>query len=132
MTSKNELTVTATELARRTGELLRLAEHGTTITVVDAKHPDWVLGFADEVWWSRLQRPRMRAWTEGAPLTVSGPDATSAALFTPEAIKVLARWAAVASDATERLRARRLHAYFVSEWLASEWPFGTVEYAPRT
>jgi hypothetical protein len=42
MTSNNELTVTATELARRTGELLRLAEHGTTITVVDAKHPDWV------------------------------------------------------------------------------------------
>ncbi|HEX3308605.1 MAG TPA: hypothetical protein VHS32_20355 [Streptosporangiaceae bacterium] len=42
MTSKNELTVTATELARRTGELLRLAEHGTTITVVDGKHPDWV------------------------------------------------------------------------------------------
>ena len=42
MTSKNELTVTATELAWRTGELLRLAEHGTTITVVEAKHPDWV------------------------------------------------------------------------------------------
>ena len=42
MTSNNKLTVTATELARRTGELLRLAEHGTTITVVDAKHPDWV------------------------------------------------------------------------------------------
>jgi hypothetical protein len=42
MTSNNELTVTATELARRTGELLRLAEHGTTITIVDAKHPDWV------------------------------------------------------------------------------------------
>ena len=42
MTSNNELTVTATELARRTGELLRLAEHGITITIVDAKHPDWV------------------------------------------------------------------------------------------
>jgi transposase len=48
---------------------------------VAAKHPDWVLGFVDEVWWSRLQRPRMRAWTEGSPLKVhvlkaddSGPD----------------------------------------------------------
>jgi hypothetical protein len=27
---------------------------------VSAKHPDWVLGFVDEVWWSRLQRPRMQ------------------------------------------------------------------------
>lgn len=35
---------------------------------VSAKHPDWVLGFVDEVWWSRLQRPRMRAWTDGPPL----------------------------------------------------------------
>jgi antitoxin (DNA-binding transcriptional repressor) of toxin-antitoxin stability system len=33
-----EMTVTATELARRTGELLRLVEHGATITVIDAKH----------------------------------------------------------------------------------------------
>lgn len=36
------LTVTGTELHKRLGELLRLAEHGTTITVVDGKHPDWV------------------------------------------------------------------------------------------
>jgi DDE superfamily endonuclease len=27
-----------------------------------------VLGFADEVWWSRLAHPDLRAWTEGAPL----------------------------------------------------------------
>jgi transposase len=37
---------------------------------VAAKHPDWVLGFVDEVWWSRLQRPRMRAWTDGPPLKI--------------------------------------------------------------
>lgn len=35
---------------------------------VAAKHPDWVLGFIDEVWWSRLYRPRMHAWTDGPPL----------------------------------------------------------------
>jgi hypothetical protein len=35
---------------------------------VAARHPDWVLGFADEVWWSRLQRPRMSAWVEGGRL----------------------------------------------------------------
>src|SRR5437764_3490215 len=34
---------------------------------VSAKHPDWVLGFVDEVWWSRLQRPRMHSWTLGPP-----------------------------------------------------------------
>jgi transposase len=40
------------------------------LIAVAAKHPDWVLGFVDEVWWSRLQRPRMRAWTDGPPLKV--------------------------------------------------------------
>jgi DDE superfamily endonuclease len=35
-----------------------------------AKHPDWTLGFEDEVWWSRLQRPRLRAWTDGPPVKV--------------------------------------------------------------
>jgi transposase len=28
-------------------------------------HPDWALGFADEVWWSRLAQPRLQAWAEG-------------------------------------------------------------------
>jgi transposase len=27
-----------------------------------------VLGFQDEVWWSRLARPAMHAWTDGGPL----------------------------------------------------------------
>ncbi len=35
-----------------------------------AKHPDWVLGFEDEVWWSRLAQPRMHAWTDGPPMKV--------------------------------------------------------------
>ena len=35
---------------------------------VAAKHPDWVLGFVDEVWWSRLYRPRMHAWADGPPM----------------------------------------------------------------
>lgn len=29
-----------------------------------ARHPTWVLGFQDEVWWSRLARPSLRAWVE--------------------------------------------------------------------
>jgi len=37
------------------------------LIAVAAKHPDWVLGFVDEVWWSRLQRPRLSTWTGDAP-----------------------------------------------------------------
>jgi len=29
-----------------------------------ASHPTWVLGFQDEVWWSRLARPGLHAWVE--------------------------------------------------------------------
>src|SRR5215210_2609486 len=28
------------------------------------RHPDWVVGYADEVWWSRLAQPAMHAWGE--------------------------------------------------------------------
>lgn len=41
------------------------------------EHPDWVLGFLDEVWWSRLARPPVRAWSAGDPVkmhVVSRPE----------------------------------------------------------
>jgi DDE superfamily endonuclease len=28
------------------------------------QHPDWMLGFADEVWWSRLAQPALHAWAD--------------------------------------------------------------------
>jgi hypothetical protein len=31
-------------------------------------HPDWVVGFQDEVWWSRLAQPNLHTWTEAKPL----------------------------------------------------------------
>jgi DDE superfamily endonuclease len=31
---------------------------------VAAAHPDWVLGYQDETWWSRLALPTLRAWAE--------------------------------------------------------------------
>ena len=31
-------------------------------------HPDWVLGFQDECWWSRLARPDLHAWAGDDPL----------------------------------------------------------------
>jgi DDE superfamily endonuclease len=33
-----------------------------------AQHAEWVLGFADETWWSRLTHPALHSWTEGGPL----------------------------------------------------------------
>lgn len=30
------------------------------------QQPDWVLGFQDEVWWSRLAQPALHTWTEPA------------------------------------------------------------------
>jgi transposase len=29
------------------------------------RHPDWLLGFEDETWWSRLARPVVHHWTAG-------------------------------------------------------------------
>ncbi len=49
----------AVKKARR-DRLIRLA----------AQQPDWVLGFEDEVWWSRLARPSLHAWTDEDPLKI--------------------------------------------------------------
>lgn len=32
------------------------------------KRKDWVVGYQDEVWWSRLKQPNMHSWTEDKPL----------------------------------------------------------------
>lgn len=32
------------------------------------EHPDWVLGYMDEVWWSRLAQPNLSSWTDSKPL----------------------------------------------------------------
>ncbi len=38
-------------------------------------HPDWVLGFQDETWWSRLALPSLHAWTDDEPLRLLEPTA---------------------------------------------------------
>jgi transposase len=30
-----------------------------------AQHPEWALGFEDEVWWSRVTQPHLHSWSEG-------------------------------------------------------------------
>jgi hypothetical protein len=37
-------------------------------------HPDWVLGFQDECWWSRLAQPTLHAWTQEESLHLQELD----------------------------------------------------------
>ncbi len=50
---------------RARDRLIRLAE----------RHPNWVLGFQDEVWWSRLARPDLHAWSGDGPMRLHEPPA---------------------------------------------------------
>jgi transposase len=55
--AKHWITSPDPEYARkkaRRERLIRLAQ----------QHPDWLLGFEDEVWWSRLARPTLHAWQD--------------------------------------------------------------------
>ena len=38
-----------------------------------AENPDWVLGFQDECWWSRLAQPNVSSWTTSDPLRLAPP-----------------------------------------------------------
>jgi hypothetical protein len=66
--------------------------------------PDWALGFADEVWWSRVAAPAVRAWTPiGQPLRLVEQ---AVATVEPKALAcygLLARWWDGATDPTEAL-----------------------------
>jgi transposase len=43
-----------------------------------ATHPDWVLGYLDETWWSRLKQPTLHAWTAAEPLRLLQVEADKA------------------------------------------------------
>lgn len=72
--------------------LIRLAE----------SHPDWVLGFQDECWWSRLAQPDLHAWTDAEPLRLqelarpkNDPDPKALCcygLFRPDTAQMLLRF----------------------------------------
>jgi len=38
-----------------------------------SERSDWVIGFEDETWWSRVARPALHAWTDGEPLRLVAP-----------------------------------------------------------
>ncbi len=54
-----------------------------------ATHPTWVLGFEDEVWWSRLAHPALHAWAEAdqpwrlveQPVAKDDPDPKALACY---------------------------------------------------
>jgi transposase len=55
--AKEWITSPDPEYARKKAQrdrLIRLAQ----------QHPDWLLGFEDEVWWSRLAHPALHAWQD--------------------------------------------------------------------
>jgi DDE superfamily endonuclease len=66
------------------------------------QQPDWVLGFADEVWFSRLSQPALHAWTPQKPLRLCQKEAVPAdvepkalacyGLWLPEGSKMLLRF----------------------------------------
>jgi DDE superfamily endonuclease len=53
-----------------------------------------VLGFQDEVWWSRLARPTLHAWSDGGPMRLQEPAAEDVG---PEA-KALACYGILRAD----------------------------------
>jgi transposase len=67
-----------------------------------ANQPDMVLGFEDEVWWSREAQPQMHAWSDGKPVrlmekTVPAKDPEGKAmacygLYVPTASQMLLRF----------------------------------------
>jgi hypothetical protein len=71
-------------------------------------HPDWAVGFADEVWWSRVAQPAVRAWTAtGQPLRLMG---RAVAKGEPKALACYGLpvrwWETCGDDPAEALRLR--------------------------
>jgi hypothetical protein len=56
-------------------------------------HPGWALGFADEVWWSRVAPPSVRAWTAtGRPLRLVEQAVARGAPKAVACYGLLVRW----------------------------------------
>lgn len=42
---------------------MRSRKQRDRLILLARSHPDWVVGFDDEVWWSRLAQPRLSTWS---------------------------------------------------------------------
>jgi hypothetical protein len=62
-------------------------------------HPTWALGFADEVWWSRVAQPAVRAWAaSGEPLRLVEQAVATGERKALARYGLLARWWADGRD----------------------------------
>jgi len=82
-----------------------------------ATHPDWVLGYADEVWWSRFAQPHLHTWTPGDPLRLvqqerRGDDST------PKAMACYGLWRADSEQMLLRFVAGRPVSSVTTDFLA--------------
>jgi transposase len=70
------------------------------------QHPDWALGFEDEVWWSRVSQPAVRTWMDpDQPLRLQELD-RPASDTAPKALAcygLLARWWAASGERQEQV-----------------------------
>jgi transposase len=62
-------------------------------------HPTWVLGFEDEVWFSRFSQPNLHAWSEKKPLRLVEQEADKS---DPDP-KALACYGLLRADSGQRL-----------------------------
>ena len=81
-------------------------------------HPDWLLGFEDEVWWSRVSFPALHAWTDADhPLRlVEQPVATPSTTDPDAARKAIAWYGLLVRDyAPETLMPEAMWLRFVAQ-----------------
>ena len=82
------------------------------------QHPQWALGFEDEIWWSRVSQPNLHAWAEpGQPLRLvvqsvpkNDPDPKALAYY-----GLLVRWKSPATPPHEEVWLRFVDGHPVGE-----------------
>jgi transposase len=94
--------------------------------------PDWVIGFEDETWWSRLARPRLNAWSAKDQairlyeLSVPKEDKTPKALA---AYGMLLRYQEEKGELVEEIKLRFIEGHPVGEATKAflEWSCKKIE-----
>ena len=94
--------------------------------------PDWVIGFEDETWWSRLARPNLHAWSDTDQnlrlfeLSVPKEDKSPKALA---CYGMLLRYQGEKGEPVEQIKLRFVEGHPVSEATQTflEWSCEKVE-----
>lgn len=101
------------------------------------QHPDWVLGFEDEVWWSRFAKPNLHAWAEpGQPMRLveqsvpkNDPDPKALACY-----GLLVRWQSKEARPHEEVWLRFVDGRPISERTTTflDWSCDKLEHLGKT